>query len=237
MSTVNIRHLFHIHRYKALVLLPLFLFFKTQAQETNPLYDLQPFHMGFYIAPGVADFKIVRAENYFANDTVKHIGVKPIPGFEIGFLMDFRIGDHFNFRILPGIGFVQRNMVYTFSDKTYEIETESINGNLPILLKYKSVRYKNTRFYVVGGATFTRDFASEEDAQRAPLKPLVPLKANRMQYEFGVGFDFYFDLFKFSPEIRLSRGITNALSPDEYVWTSALDGIYTRLFEIKLQFE
>jgi hypothetical protein len=55
--------------------------------------------------------------------------------------------------------------------------------------------------------------------------------------ELGFGFDFYFPLFKFSPEIRFSRGFVDMLRYDRFGYSDGLSSLRTNVFTIYLLFE
>ena len=64
-------------------------------------------------------------------------------------------------------------------------------------------------------------------------------KLNRLNFalEIGAGCDFYFEYFKFAPQIKYSYGLKNLIVEDGTIYTSPLEGFYTRGFQISLTFE
>jgi hypothetical protein len=212
-------------------------FLRLYGQEHNPNYDLKKFHMGFSIVGNYAKFKVTPAEDFISRDSVKAINTDGFPGFGLGGIANFRLGNQLDFRLLPQLTFAQRNMVFEFTNKQDKIQVETVSFDLPMLFKYKSVRFNNTRFYVIGGGRVTHDFASNQDAERGPFKPLIALKRTSYHYEFGFGFDFYLIFAKFSPEIKMTNSINNMLSDDPYIYSSSVNRIQGRMFQISLHFE
>ena len=228
----------YLHRHKIILALLLFSFcFKANGQQKLPLYDLRPAHFGFGIVLGGGKLKTTLSDEFHLQDSILHIKNNGFPQIGIAGLISLKLTDHLDFRFAPGLTIAQRNMDFVFSDRTDNVVIETVSFDLPFLFKYKSVRNKNHRFYVVGGLRYSLDYQSDEETERGPLKKMVPLKKKQISYEFGVGMDIYTDYFKFSPEIKMSNGLNNVLSKDQYIYTGAFDGIFTRLFNITLFFE
>jgi hypothetical protein len=80
------------------------------------------------------------------------------------------------------------------------------------------------------------DLASNARAKRA--EDLV--KINKYDYgvELGLGFNFYFPSFIFSPEIKFSNGLSNLHSRDENLkYSNVLDRIFSRMIVISFHIE
>jgi hypothetical protein len=58
-----------------------------------------------------------------------------------------------------------------------------------------------------------------------------------MSLEAGIGLDLYFPLFKFSPEIRFSRGITNVLDNTQNAYGLPLKHVNTNTITMYLLFQ
>lgn len=230
--------MYNIHWHKIILLFLLIAFgSQVKAQQKLPLYDLRPAHFGFGIIFGQGKLKTTLSDEFHTQDSILHIQNNGFPQVGIAGLLNLKITDHWDFRFAPGLTLAQRNMDFVFSDRTDNVVIETVSFDIPILFKYKSERIKNTRFYVVGGLRYSIDYQSDEETDRGPFKLLVPLKKQQLSYEFGVGLDIYTDYFKFSPEIKMSNGLNNVLSKDEYIYTGAFDGIFTRLLSVTLFFE
>ena len=55
--------------------------------------------------------------------------------------------------------------------------------------------------------------------------------------ELGFGFDYYFPLFKFSPEIRFSRGLVNMIRDDRYGYSDGIERMTRNTVTLYLLFE
>ncbi len=239
----------YLHRYKIVFVFFLIINFNSWAQsgsQHNPNYDNQKFHFGLAICPNYDKAKVTLAANFLQRDSVQSIRTQGFSGFGFGGLVDYRIGKFATVRYTPQIQFSQRNFVYTIKDglknniQTYRVETaksESVALEQSFDLKYHSVRHKNIRFFVLAGLKYSYDFRSDEKAQRGPNRPLVPFKEQSFYYEYGFGID-YFGLWKvISTEIKMGNSITNMISKDQYIYTSSIDKIQLRLFQLSFYFQ
>ncbi len=55
--------------------------------------------------------------------------------------------------------------------------------------------------------------------------------------EIGFGMDFYLEYFKFSPQIKLSKGILNLISADETVYTKSIQQLNSKGWMLSFTFE
>jgi hypothetical protein len=215
-----------------------FLSCSLSAQQLNPLYDLQKVHFGFSIIGNSAKTKFTTAQKFLDRDTLKVVEGLKFPGFGVGGLVNVRMTEYLDFRTMVNIQFVERHLDYHFSGGAIEkVRISSTYMEIPVQIKYKSKRHKNTRFYVLAGGTYRYDFASDIETERSDTKPIVALYPNTFSYDLGAGFDFYFEFFKFSPEFRMSNGLGNSLVKDPYIFASSLERISPKLLQFILHFE
>ena len=203
-------------------------------------YDKQWIHFGFLLGTNKTNFKVSRAENLLQNDSVLFLSADGQTGFDLGIISNLRIAENFDLRFTPMLAFSQRNMNYNMTLKvagsnlvTKKIESTFIQ--FPLLLKFKSNRVNNYRFYVLGGAKYMIDLVSQAAVEND--EQLVKLKKYDYGYEIGFGMDLYLPLFKFAPEIKMYQGIPNILANDNAVYTTSLGGLKTRIWSISFTFE
>jgi hypothetical protein len=106
---------------------------------------------------------------------------------------------------------------------------------LPILAKYKSARRGNMRMYMIGGVKPGIEASGKKDLDA--LTTRLGVSEFNLALEGGFGFDFYYPLFKFSPEIRFSRGINNLLKDTDNPFGQPLKRINTNTITIYLLFQ
>lgn len=213
------------------------------AQQLNPLYDLRPIRFGFAIMGNTAKLKYTVKDNNLNYDSLKAIESVYYPGFGLGGLVNFRLADHWDLKAMVNIQFARRDMNYHFTQKavnepnTRVVEMEATYMELPLTFEYKSKRHKNSRFYLLGGITYRFDFTSDEQTDRSDTKPILALYPNTFSYDVGFGFDFYYEFFKFSPELKLSNGLGNQLVPDNFIYASSLERVSPKLLQFSLIFQ
>ena len=231
--------MFHLYRNKIIVSsLFCIVGLVTHAQEINPLYDRKPIRFGFGIMGNVADTKFAVNENKLNYDSLSRIESVSYPGFGLGGLVNFRLAEHWDLRTMLNIQFARRDLNYHFkNDLVKTAKMEATYMEIPLTFEYKSVRHKNARLYVLGGLTYRFDFTSDINTDRSDTKPIVAMYPNTVSYDVGFGFDFYYEYFKFSPELKLSNGLGNQLVPDEYVYASSLKRISPKLIQISFIFQ
>lgn len=207
--------------------------------ENLPKFDLKPYHFGFALCVNKMDFAIKPVENY-VNDSLFVIETHPQWGFNIGIVSNLRLGEFCDLRFIPTLSFGQRNLIYTLQYDTTIVQTnkkiESTFIDFPLLLKYKSRRLNNARAYVIAGVQYSLDLASQAK-KKDRANELVKLKENDICYEFGVGFDFYFTYFKFATEIKMIYGTRDLLKRDNTVYTTSIDRLSSKLFQLSFLFE
>lgn len=181
--------------------------------------DDQTFSYGFFLAGHSSSLRVKYSEAFLDREAASIRNVRSImpsysPGFALGFLLTTRLHDQINVLITPKVGFYEyRTEVAFFSEMDNNtidtppltLLTEETLVELPILFKYKSQRFNNTRMFFLAGVnpqvrTKKQDEADEDD---------IVLTGRDMALELGMGFDLYFKYFKFSPEIRFSHGLRN----------------------------
>lgn len=230
--------------------------------KNEPTHDDHPVHFGFSLGLNTMDFRVKQSEFGMDTNIVADVAMLQ-PGFHVHAISNFRLGNFFDLRILPGISFGgERRISYLNTApvngvSSYEpIVIESNFIELPFLIKYKSTRVNNFRPYVIGGTNLKFDLAATKKIWGVDGKNNNPVILDVFDYylEFGIGFDFYLEYFKFSAEIKYSMGMNNVLKktvrtkdgtetindPEHRnyaVYTNVIDKLNSRMFMISFHFE
>jgi hypothetical protein len=235
-------------KYPAILIL-LFITHQCYAQrpkiENLPNFDQRRYHFGFTIGFNSADFILKR---YELEQFDSLLTVEPVaqPGFQLGIIGDLHITPQLNLRFLPSLSFMQRNIDYTFINRPVNggpatrLESKAIESTfleLPLLIKYRSARLNNFASYIVAGFNYRLDLVSQEDVVFLMGEETVRLRRHDFTYEIGIGFDFFLDYFKFSPELRLCIGIPDVTVRDGTIWTNPLSRLSSRIFVLSFHFE
>jgi len=217
MQDTNILYKFYIHRLKIILTLCLIanvLLCEAQrtrwVQRNNPNYDDKKLTYGFLIALHTANYQVDYADKFVTQqfDTVHSVNPMWSSGFSLGFIVNYRINEFLDLRLTPQVAFYEQSVRYQYTDETFTDATvESTMVEVPLLLKYKSERRGNIRMYMIGGVKP----AFEASGRKEQTKEELELKGTNISIEAGFGFDLYYPLFKFSPEIRFSRGLIDIL--------------------------
>jgi len=221
---------------KLLFLITLILSPQLIAQESNllnlPKYDNQLYHFGFTLGIMNTNLKL----DYQQNLSVKNVSAISSPGFNVGIICDLKLLRNLNIRLIPSLTFTQRDISFIMTDNTEIIKSvENSNLDIPILLKYRSMRYKNMRPYFLLGTRFTYDMASKKEVEDINL-----FKLDDIDYglEFGFGIDIYLPYFKLAPEIKYFYGFNNILQlNNSEIITYNLEALYSRTILFSLTFE
>jgi len=208
------------------------------ARMHNPHYDDRKISYGFMIGLHTSAYQ-VNYSNQFVTpklDTVHSVVGSYSPGFSLGFLVNLSLNEFLDLRVLPKAGFYQHKLTYYYTNNTSTNQfVETTMVEIPLLLKYKSMRRGNVRMYMVGGVTPGIE-ASGKKAIQSSSDNLAINKLN-LSLEGGMGFDFYFPLFKFSQEIRFSRGLVNMLAADPSAYRVPLKRLNTNTISVYFIFQ
>lgn len=245
MQAFNIWHQHAIYRLKiALVVLAFLVCTNASGQlfrwarQHNPNYDERKFSYGFSIGLHTSSYQLNYSDKFVskAYDTVSSIQPQFLPGFSLGFLVNYRINDLLDLRVMPKAGFYSHRLTYFFTNRTTQYQlVETTLVEFPILLKFKSVRRGNVRMYMIGGITPAFEASGKNDIGNAT--GTIPILRRNVSLEAGMGFDFYFPLFKFSPEIRFARGIVNMLGDDSNFYKDPISRLNTSTIAVYLIFQ
>jgi hypothetical protein len=132
------------------------------------------------------------------------------------------------------VSFYEQQVQYRYTDERVDNQRiESTMVEFPMLLKYKSERRGNIRMYMVGGVKP----AIEASGKKSDSGETLEVTNSNMSLEAGFGFDLYYPLFKFSPELRFSRGIVNVLGNPNNVYGQPLHRMNTNTITLYFMFQ
>ena len=191
---------------------------------------------GFFLGTHTASYQLKYSPEFLnpantANNAIHSIFPKYTPGFSLGFIGILRFHDQVNLIFTPKIGFYEYKVDVNYFDgasattpgnangntqtslgyRTEELVNEATQVELPLVFKYRSMRFNNTRMYFIGGGSYLFNTKSQEEIN---LDPIVTAGRD-FTVEAGMGFEIYFKYFKFAPEIRFSHGLNNLYLADK----------------------
>jgi hypothetical protein len=245
MQTAHFWNKYNIHRAKIVFVLAFMVLSWGNAhaqryvRKNNPNYDQRKLTYGFLIGLHSAAYQIKYSDKFMSNefDTLYAVDSDWNGGFSLGFIVNYKLTDFLDFRITPKVGFYEHKLRYTYTDDTPTKEelVETTMVEFPILLKYKSERRGNVRMYMIGGVKPAIEASGKKDLENVTSS--LEIKGANLNLDIGFGFDLYYPLFKFSPEIRFSRGIMDILDNTTNPFGEPLSRINTNTVTLYLLFQ
>ncbi len=246
MQATHVRNKLYLYWPKVIALLAAVLFLTASAdaqklkfiRQNNPNYDNKKITYGFLIGLHTSAYQIKYADRFVTQDldTVHSIIPGRTPGFSLGFIVNYRVTEFLDLRITPKVAFYEHSLTYRYTDETEnEQRVETTMVEFPILLKYKSVRRGNIRMYMVGGVKPGIEASGKKQIENTTSS--LEVNQFNINLEAGFGFDLYYPLFKFSPEIRFSRGMLDVLENKNNIYGQPLNRINTNTITLYLLFQ
>ena len=211
-----------------------------------PKYDRKQWHFGFTLGMNSMDFIINPVDQPNYNDTLMVIQPIPSQGFNIGIVANKRLSDYLDLRFVPTLSFGERSIKYVIKaglgeEDTYIKTVESTYIDFPFTLKYKSKRlpgrWNNSRVYVLGGARYSLDLASQKKKKGTSDDVVIKLNPHDFMGTLGVGIDFFLPYFKFGIEFQMAYGVLNLMSKEPNIYNTNIDRMNSKMAWITLTFE
>jgi hypothetical protein len=230
---------------KTLPLVGLILLAQTSMAQPRELYlydhDYKPYYFGITLGANMSRFQTSLHPRFLQNDSVQVAEPNNSGGFALGLLATARLSNRFQLRFNPQLMFTERSIYYKLkypeageTDITKTVE--SVIVTFPVQVKLQSDRIGNFRVYMLTGIKGDLDLASNARAKKAD--DLVKIKGSDYGVELGLGFNFFFQSFILSPEIKISNGLGNIHSRDANLkYSSVFDKIQSRMIVFSLHIE
>lgn len=245
MQAINFWNKLYLHWCKIIALGVLLLlmsnasFAQRQTAVNNPNYDNRFLSYGFLIGVHTSAYQLKYSERFTSPefDSLYSISPRWSAGFTLGFLVNLNVADFLDIRMTPQVSFYEHSLDYerTNADLINEL-VETTVVEFPLLLKYKSERRGNTRMFFVGGLKPGLEASGKNDIDEVSDEN-IDIKTVNVSFDVGFGIDIYYPLFKFSPELRFSRGITNMLGSENNIFGAGIDRLNTNTITLYLIFQ
>ena len=202
-------------------------------------FQQKPYYFGITLAYNSSNFRIFHSREFILNDSISSAESVTGPGFNLGIVSNLKVGQYFDFRFLPTLSFAERNIGYTAPDENrppYVRKVESVFVEMPFHIRYKSEPYNDMRLFIIAGIKYSFDVASDSRTRQA--NDLVKISPTDFAFEYGAGIQFFFPYFIFSPEFKVSHGISNILIfNNDLEQSNVIEKIISRTFTVSLHFE
>lgn len=210
-------------------------------------YDHKNLHFGFLIGVGQTRFN-VRTNRTFqqpVNTILTSITSPPTTCFRIGGLMNVRLNDYFDFRLLPTVSIYSRSLYLTDTSQVTDDQIQFQDKawlELPIAIKYKSERRGNIRMYAFAGFRYGRETNAINFINRSSVATTLETRTNDFSIEYGIGLEAFLRYFKFTPELHFSHGIVNnaqatVFRPGEITANQVIERMNTNTVTLMFMFE
>jgi opacity protein-like surface antigen len=238
MQTTHVRHIFNIHRLQKLIIVLISSAFclNVSAQRNVMEHYNRKIYFGITLGYNMSNYKVVHSSDFVTNDSILEVNSRRGPGFNLGIISNLKLNNYFDLRFVPALVFADKKIIFTQNNKEITKTTESIYTEFPIMIRFKSQPWKDMKVYVLAGMKYSLDLSSNAKARKAFDQ--IKIKRNDLSYEYGLGLQFFFPLFIFSPELKFSNGVFNVHQPDRnLIYSNMLDRLNIRTITISLHFE
>ncbi len=213
-----------------------------RVEMNMPDHDDKPYYFGMTLGINLARFQTYLHPKFLESDSVYVAEPTNSGGFTLGLSATARLSNRFQLRFNPQLMFIERNIFYSLKypdiDGLTEVtkKVESVIVSFPIQIKFQSDRIGNFRVYALAGMKGDMDMASNARAKRA--EELIKIWKYDYGPEFGIGFNFFFDSFIFSPEIKISNDLRNIHARDANLrFSNVFDKIQSRMIVFSIHLE
>ena len=202
-----------------------------------PEHDSKWYYFGLTFGFNYGSFRTDNTQSFVEADTFLQVQPQWGPGFNLGIMGNLRLSNFVDLRFIPALVFSEKSFkTRNILGEEEVLEIESIYMNLPLQLKFKSDRIHNFRFYGLLGGKFDYDLSANARSRRQDEK--LRIKAMDLGAEVGIGFEFYYPNFIFSPEIKLGQGFLNTHAPDNSIpLSNTIDRINSRMITFSIHLE
>ncbi|HEX8460250.1 MAG TPA: outer membrane beta-barrel protein [Segetibacter sp.] len=214
-----------------------------QQEEFRPNHDNWPYYFGMSISYGSSTLHPSKHPTFIQNDSVLSVEPGSSGGIALGLVGTLQLNPRFSLRVNPqliigGAKYFTYNLKYPTRDEP-AVQKKTLPSTIisfPLQMKFNSDRLGNFRTYLMGGVKYDMDLASNSQARNA--EDLVKLNKNDFGIEAGIGFNFFFRFVTFSPEIKISNGLSNIHSRDPNLkYSNVLDKLQSRMIVFSIILE
>ncbi len=206
-------------------------------------HDDWPYYFGLSISYNHSYLHPSKHPKFLQDDSILSVDPGSSGGIALGLLGTLQVSPRFSIRtnpqlIIGGAKYFTYSLRYPTSNENF-VEKKTLPStivSLPLQVKFNSDRIGNFRTYLLGGVKYDMDLASNSQARNA--EDLVKLSNTDYGVEAGIGFNFYFPFVTFSPEIKISNGLSNIHSRDPNLkYSNVLDKLQSRMIVFSIILE
>lgn len=219
---------------------------QSNSNDNLPKYYNEKLHFGFTLGVNKADFIIHPQKDLYKMDSLKYITSQPNFGFNIGIVSEYAFTQYLCIRFVPDLSFAARTLTYTFdtpldTSRGYvpmKKLVESTFVEFPLDMKLRSQRMHDFAAYVLAGAKYSIDLASQKDVNNTSTQDaVVKLRKDDYGLDVGTGVEFFMPYFKLGLELKFSYGFKDLIVHDQYIYSTSIEKLNTKMFLFSVTFE
>ncbi len=228
------------------ILISTCFFSQVEKNKNYRKFDERFIHFGFMLGINSADFTTFQKIDAYSKYQLKSLTANAQPGGQVGIVTTMKLGHPVvRLRFLPSLSFQERSLNYVFvnpdpdaeDDLFMEQRVNSTNLDFPLMLQFRTMRYNNFAAYVLGGAQYSLDLQSQQDAAQNFTNPFIKIKRDDWQAQVGAGVEFFAVYFKFGIEVKYSQSWKNSLIPENTKPANPIDKLYNNVLWLSFIFE
>lgn len=221
-----------------------------QVGKNYPTFDRKKFHFGFALGINTADFNYKYKLDSTNIDSIVSLDVKKQAGFNLGIVSSWDISPLIHLRFIPSLSFQERVFTYTYKNPDYYKDTEtnekyinrvsrlgSTTLDFPLMLKLRTKRINNFAAYFLTGMQYSIDLSTQAKVKPDATNPIMKMKQYDYSYQFGGGFDFFLEYFKFAIELKVSNGLRDVNIYDGTFFNGPITDLRTKVWWFSITFE
>lgn len=225
------------------VLLLVSIIVRSQNKPLNlPNFKKSSYHFGFWLGYTQSAIVPTRKPNYTFNDSLISMTPLSIGSFAVGPMGSISLHKNIKVRAAILLSFQDRSVDYVFwikdTTEVFNKKLSSVYVEFPVQIKFVTNRINNIAFYSTIGAKYGYDFSSNISVRDDfNYEDVLKIKRNNFAYSLGGGIDFYLTYFKFGIDLRMDFGINNVLEKTNTFYSSPLEKLKTRMWQLSFTFE
>jgi hypothetical protein len=225
------------------VLLLVSIIVRSQNKPLNlPNFKKSSYHFGFWLGYTQSAIVPTRKPNYTFNDSLISMTPLSIGSFAVGPMGSISLHKNIKVRAAILLSFQDRSVDYVFwikdTTEVFNKKLSSVYVEFPVQIKFVTNRINNVAFYSTIGAKYGYDFSSNISVRDDfNYEDVLKIKRNNFAYSLGGGIDFYLTYFKFGIDLRMDFGINNVLEKTNTFYSSPLENLKTRMWQLSFTFE
>jgi hypothetical protein len=219
---------------------------RSRVVKNLPNYDNRVWHFGFTLGGNNMGFKVDKCDGFFEGRSIYGIEAGKHTGFHIGPVSNLHLGRFVDFRMLFDLSFNQRDLIFYYvsvdksEKRSMQQETVALTSTMlefPVHFKFKAERWGNFAPYIIAGGSYKYDLSAGKKQKNSDELKIKLLKHDPCA-EWGGGFDFYLQYFKFSVELKYSVGLLNTLDKTAHTeYSNNINKLTSNALILSLHFE